>query len=270
VTEAPTDAPRGHLASLLRNQTRTDVATGGRAALLIDDVEAVLEAEGHAPFQETCGCLVIGTSTGTGLPKQHAELFRNLVRLWPLSDRDSGRLAQRVATAEHGRPLTQVELSDLVDGGAGDMRQIISKAAIGSSSARDVFLTPFAAAKDIFTGKLLTSLDSDYTMLVLQENMCSLIDGPEAMERLAGFASDVSFFDATCSLDGFPVVLSARKALDWHWTAGRCPPLRRFKSARGGGAASRKSFEQGPLSLTTQLRRARKGAETRPGRTQPS
>jgi hypothetical protein len=250
VTDAPADAPRGKLAALLRNQTRSDVATGCRAALLIDDVGTVLEAEGAAPFREVCGCLVIGTSTGTGLPKPHGEVFRNLVRLWPLGERDAGRLAQRVALTERGSALSTSQLADVVEGAAGDMRQIISMTALGCTGARDVCLTPFPAARDIFTGKLLDALDSDYTTFVIQENMCSLIDGP--LERLAAFADDVSFFDATGSLDGFPVVLSARHALDGRWAGDRCP-LRVPKAARAGSGASLKDFENSPLSLKTQL-----------------
>jgi hypothetical protein len=140
VTDAPADAPRGRLAVLLRNQTRSDVATGCRAALLIDDVSAVLEAEGAAPFREVCGCLVIGTSTGTGLPKPHGELFRNLVRLWPLGEREAGRLAQRVALTERSSTLSTLQLTDVVEGAAGDMRQIISMTALGCTGTRDICL----------------------------------------------------------------------------------------------------------------------------------
>lgn len=254
VTDAPADAPRGRLAALLRSQTRTDVATGRRAALLIDDVAAVLEGDGAAPFRETCGCLVVGTSTGPTIPKPHAELFRNLVRLWPLLDRDAARLAQRVATAERGHALSEQEAADVVQGSGGDLRQIISMACFGNTGSRDHCPAPFQAAREIFAGRIPESLDadpSDYTIMLLHENACTLAEGPGVLERLADFAKNLSFLDTVGALEGLPVVLSARQALGNRWAGDWCP-LRTPKVLRGC-QRDPKAIKEGSLSLAAGL-----------------
>lgn len=246
ITDAPTDLQKGRLTALIRSQTRIDVITRKPAALLIDDVGAVLNTEGIAPFSERCACIVVGTSTGTGtmaIPKQYTKLFKNVICLWPLSDHNAERLAQRVALAEHGRTLPIPVVTDIVQSCGGDMRQIIVSAVsmkAGISSSKQVIPSPFVAAREILTGRMpeILDFDCDYTAHVVWENVGKTLaesneDGncSEELMRMAVCAEDFAVLDSidadnnddTTSdfrkklVDGFMVALSVRRALAGNW-----------------------------------------------------
>lgn len=226
ITDAPTDLPKGEMLMFIKKQTKLDVITGRLRGLLIDDVVSTIETHGVAPFQVRCACITIGTSTSTWLPREQSKLFKNEVRLWPLSDFNAERLATRVALVEHNFTLPKQVLHDIVLSSGGDMRQIIASAVYSTAATKEVSLSPFATAREIFTGKVPSVLEFEvYTTLIVQENVGHHIEDDDAvaMGRLASFAERFAFLDTSKQLeDGLIVTLSAHVALAGRWTDKRC------------------------------------------------